>query len=115
MGGEQPDDVEARLLGTAGRISSSSGRTGESMKNASSPRRTSVHVVCQMRDVATRTSGCSPTARTPRAYAAPSSFAASRRFLTSAVGFFWPESSSSLLRLTQITGTLALMHGSTSW
>ena len=47
-------------------------------------------------------------------YAAPSSFAASRRFLTSAVGFFWLESSVSLLRLTQITGTLAFRHGSTS-
>ena len=57
------------------------------MQNASSPDRTSVHVVCQMRDVTTMTSGCSPTAFT--AYAAPSSFAASRRVLTSAVGFFW--------------------------
>ncbi len=43
--------------------------------------------VCQKRDVTTKTSGCSPTAFT--AQAAPSSFAASRRVLTSAVGFFW--------------------------
>src|SRR3954468_573834 len=48
----------------AGRISSSSGRTGESMQKASSPERTSVAVVCQKREVTTMTSGCSPTART---------------------------------------------------
>jgi hypothetical protein len=46
---------------------------------------------------------------------APSSLAASRRVLTSAVGFFCPASSSSLLRLTQMTGTLSFRHGSTSW
>src|SRR3954447_11691669 len=45
-----------------GRISSSSGSTGESMQNASSPERTSVQVVCQKREVTTTTSGCSPTA-----------------------------------------------------
>src|SRR3954462_15302760 len=44
-----------------GRISSSSGSTGESMQNASSPERTSVQVVCQKREVTTMTSGWSPT------------------------------------------------------
>jgi hypothetical protein len=34
------------------------------MQNASSPERTSVHVVCQKRDVTTTTSGWSPTAFT---------------------------------------------------
>src|SRR3954454_4210137 len=48
----------------AGRISSSSGSVGESMQNASSPERTSVHVVCQKREVMTTTSGWSPTTRT---------------------------------------------------
>ena len=47
-------------------------------------------------------------------YAAPRSLAASRSVFTSAVGFFWLESSVSLLRLTQITGTFAFRHGSTS-
>src|SRR3954451_5760061 len=47
-----------------GRISSSSGSTGESMQNASSPERTSVQVVCQNREVTTTTSGWSPTTRT---------------------------------------------------
>ena len=50
-----------------------------------------------------------------RAQVTPSSFAASLRFATSAVGFFWEESSVSLLRFTQITGTRALTHGTTSW
>ena len=71
-----------------------------------------MHVVCQKRDVTTKTSGCSPTAFMTQA--APSSLAASRRFLTSAVGFFWLGSSVSLERLTQITGTFAARHGSTS-
>ena len=57
-----------------------------------------------------------PHSAPPRpAHAMPRSLAASRRFGTSAVGFFWPGSSASFLRLTQITGTLALRHGSTSW
>src|SRR5215210_5862966 len=45
-------------------MSSSSGRMGESTQNASSPDRTRVHVVCQKREVTTKTSGWSPTART---------------------------------------------------
>ena len=59
----------------------------------------------------TRTSGWSadrphggPSAPT----SAPRSFAASRRFLTSSVGFFWPGSSCSPLRLTQIDRDLLL-------
>ena len=47
-------------------------------------------------------------------HAAPSNRAASSRFLTSAVGFLAPASSVSPLRLTQITGILSFMHGSTS-
>ena len=43
-----------------------------------------------------------------------SSFAASRRVLTSSVGFFWLFSSFCPRRLTQITGTLVFRHGSTS-
>ena len=50
-----------------------------------------------------------------RAQVTPRSLAASLRLLTSAVGFFWAESSVSLLRLTQITGTRCLTHGTTSW
>ncbi len=46
---------------------------------------------------------------------APSSLAASRRLGTSAVGLRWEESSVSLVRLTQITGTRCLTHGTTSW
>ena len=48
MRGEQADDAEARLLGDRrAAISSSSGKTGESMQNASLAERTSVQVVCQ--------------------------------------------------------------------
>ena len=47
-------------------------------------------------------------------HAAPSSRAASSRLLTSAVGFLAPASSVSPLRLTQITGILSFTHGSTS-
>ena len=94
-----------------GSSSSSSGSTGESMQNASSPRRTSVHVVCQNREVTTMTSACSARTRTQM----PRSFSASLRFLTSSVGFLAPGSSSSPWRLTQITGTLSFTAGSTSW
>ena len=45
----------------------------------------------------------------------PSSFAASLRLWTSAVGFFWEGSRVSLLRLTQMTGTRCFRHGTTSW
>ena len=60
------------------------------------------------------------SARTSKAvrlgpYETPMSFAASRRLATSASGFFWLDSSVSLLRLTQITGTLRFRHGSTSY
>src|SRR3954470_7547481 len=48
----------------AGRISSSSGNTGESTRNASLPERTMVQVVWNAREIATTTSACSPTART---------------------------------------------------
>ena len=67
-------------------------------------------------DVQTSTSSCRPTTRIRAAasYAAPSSFAASSSVLTSAVGFLALGSSFSLRRLTQITGTLALMQGSRS-
>ena len=58
------------------------------------------------------TSSWSATAR--KHHAAPKSFAASSSVFTSAVGFFCDASRVSLLRLTQITGILALMHGSTS-
>ena len=86
------------------------------MTNPSSPERIAVQFVCHTREVATRTSACSETTRMRAArYAAPRSFAASRRVLTSAVGFFGPASSSSLLRLTQMTGTFSFRHGSTSW
>src|SRR3954464_6024893 len=46
--------------------------------------------------------------------ATPRSLAASRRFLTSSVGFFWFDSSLRPWRLTQMTGIFSLMHGSTS-
>ena len=83
------------------------------MQNASLPERTSVQVVLvrpgdRDDDVGVQADG--PHGR----QAAPSSFAASRSDLTSAVGFLAPGSSCSLLRLTQITGTLAFRHGSTS-
>ena len=44
----------------------------------------------------------------------PSFLAASRRFLTSTVGFFWLLSSFSPRRLIQMTGTRILISGSTS-
>ena len=47
-------------------------------------------------------------------HAAPRRRAASSRFLTSAVGFLAPGSRVSPDRLTQITGTFAFTHGSTS-
>ena len=86
-----------------------------------SPLRTIVHVVCQMRlvttsDVAVQADGAHGAAPLlPRARYTPSSLTASARFLTSAVGFFWPGSSVSLWRLTQITGILFFTAGSTSW
>ena len=43
------------------------------------------------------------------------SFAASLRLLTSASGFFWPDSSVWPVRLTQITGIFFFRQGSTSW
>src|SRR3954454_13100013 len=51
----------------AGRISSSSGNTGESTQNASPPERTRVQVVWNAREIATTTSACRPTARTASA------------------------------------------------
>ena len=48
------------------------------------------------------------------AYAALSSLPASRKVLTSAVGFFWPDSSFSPWRFTQITGIRCFTQGSTS-
>ena len=45
----------------------------------------------------------------------PRSLSAALRSLTSSVGFLAPGSSCSPRRLTQITGTFCLMHGSTSW
>src|SRR5918995_4339430 len=48
----------------AGRISSSSGNTGESTQNASPPDRTSVQVVWKARETVTMTSAWRPTART---------------------------------------------------
>ena len=80
------------------------------MQKASPSLRTSVQVVWKAREVATMTSAWSPTALTP----APRRRAASSRFLTSAVGFLAPGSSVSPDRLTQITGTFAFTHGSTS-
>jgi hypothetical protein len=47
-----------------------------------------VHVVCQTRLVTTTTSRCRPTTRIPPERYTPSSRTASRRFFTSAVGFF---------------------------
>src|SRR6186713_606419 len=60
----QPTTANPACSAIAGSTSSSSGSTGESMQNASLPDFTSVHVVCQMRDVTTNTSACSPTAFT---------------------------------------------------
>src|SRR3954468_23747820 len=57
-----PTTLKRAWSAIEGKISSSSGSTGESMQNASSPERTSVQVVCQKRDVTTTTSGWSPTA-----------------------------------------------------
>jgi hypothetical protein len=57
---------------------------GESTRNASPPARSAVHVVCQIPLIATTASAWTPTARTDQA--TPSSLAASRRVLTSAVG-----------------------------
>ena len=59
----RPVNGKPACSSTAGRISSSSGRTGESMTKPSSPLRTIVHVVCQTRLVATSTSRCRPTTR----------------------------------------------------
>ncbi len=100
---------------SVGSSSSSSGYTGESMTNASPPLRTAVHVVCHTSLVATRTSGCSEIART----SAPGSGAEELRGLGQradlGVGALRPVSRASPVRLTQITGTLSLPSGSTSW
>ena len=45
----------------------------------------------------------------------PRSFSASLSVATSSVGFLAPASSVSPWRLTQMTGTLSFVHGSTSW
>ena len=109
---------------TAGSSSSSSGRIGESITKPSAPLFTNVQVVRHDTLSTTTTSSCSAVARINPARAdprrdrrqtIPSSFAASRRFATSAVGLRWPASSVSLWRLTQITGIFSFTHGSTSW
>ena len=107
-----PTTLNSACSAIAGRISSSSGKTGESMQNASPPVRTSTHAGREGArgdgdDVFVEPYGA-------HTHAAPSSFAASSSVFTSAVGFFCDASSVSLLRLTQITGIFALMHGSTS-
>ena len=110
-----PDTGKLACSSTLGSASSSSGNTGESITNPSSPARTTVHVVCHMR--LTKTIASEPSASAlmaPQAQLTPSSFAASRSDATSASGFFWPLSSSALLRLTQITGIFFFRHGSTS-
>ena len=97
------------------------GSTGESMtKHSRRPVGTgrggrSCSVVCQNALRTTRTSAWRPTTRMRGATRRRAAWPPRASVLTSAVGFFWPESSSSLRRLTQITGTFALMHGSTSW
>src|SRR5215207_8163534 len=58
----RPTTRKSACAAIAGTSSSSSGSTGESTMKASSPDFTSVHVVCQNRDVRTTTSGCRPTA-----------------------------------------------------
>ena len=97
---------------SVGSSSSSSGKYGESIRTASPPRRIAVAVVCQIRLVTTSASVWTATARRPQATF--SSFAASRRVLTSSVGFFWLPSSFCPRRLTQITGTFIFRHCSTS-
>ena len=112
-----PDTGKPACSSTLGTASSSSGYTGESITKPSSPARTAVHVVCQKRLITTITSALTATtfiARGAGPYEMPRSFTASRRLATSASGFFWLDSSVSLSRLTQITGILRLMHGSTS-
>ena len=114
-----PETGKPACSSTFGTASSSSGYTGESITNPSSPARTAVHVVCQKRLMNTIRSAW--TARTlieiesaPPRQETPRSFIASRRFETSASGFFWLDSSVSLARLTQITGILRFRHGSMS-
>ena len=104
MRGEQPGDAAARpARATAGSASSSSGSTGESIdERLLAARARRVQVVCQI--PLTHDDDVGVERDDPHALEAPSSFAASRRFLTSAVGFFWLGSSFSLWRLTQITG-----------
>ena len=111
--GHQPDDAEARLLGDR----------GQDLELVRQHRRVDAE---RLLAGAHQRAGRLPEARRDdhdvgvepdgphSAQAAPSSLAASRSVFTSAVGFFCEESSCSLLRLTQTTGTLALMHGSTS-
>ena len=106
-----PETGKPDCSSTPAAASSSSGYTGESITNPSSPARTAVQVVCQKRLIRTIRSAWTLTARN---YEMPSNFIASRRLATSASGFFWLDSSASLSRLTQITGTLRLMQGSTS-
>ena len=80
---------------TAGSSSSSSGKYGESMSMASSPARSATALSCQNRLVTTRASSWTATALIGRSapQAAPRSWPASRKLLTSSVGFFWPDSS----------------------
>ena len=113
VGDHQPDDAEARLVGDRGqdlelvgqhrRVDAERLLAGAHERAGRLPEaRRDDH------DVGVKPDGAHSD------QAAPSSLAASRRVFTSAVGFFCEESSCSLLRLTQTTGTLALMHGSTS-
>ena len=107
--GEQPADREAGLLehGRAGPRARRGDRRVDDEALVAAAQRPCTSSA-RRGDVTTRTSGCSAATRMRAQRArAPSSLAASRRFLTSAVGFFCPGSSVSLLRLTQITGTLS--------
>ena len=110
-----PETGNPACSSTPASASSSSGYTGESITNPSSPARTTVHVVCQnAADQDDQVGVDADRTHTRGRYETPSSFIASRRFATSASGFFWLDSSVSLSRLTHITGTFRFRHGSTS-